>query len=85
MKKTDKRKMEIKNIMTSKGWELDRWGHLKKTNENDRIYRIKMCARVMRLEKKIKVGFKNEWMRIISVYYSKVTDNELDKMDSIIS
>ena len=85
MKKTDKIKMEIINTMVSRGWEKDRWGHLKKTNENNVIYRIKMCAKVIRFEKKIKIGFKNKWLRIISVYYSKVTDNELDKMDSIIS
>lgn len=71
----------------SRGWESDRWGNLQKSMKkkgelHDTIcdYRYKLCPRVVRLEVKIKIGDTNEWIRIRSGYYSKLSLNEGGKI-----
>jgi len=52
----------------SQGWKLDRFGHLKK-EENDKIYRFKLSRVAARYEVKSSAG----WVRIRSGYFSKLS------------
>jgi len=67
---------ELENHLTTKGWTKDRWGHFKsKTGQ----YRMKFQAKSVRLEKQITLsgsqysGPRNEWMRLRSQFYSKIS------------
>jgi len=52
----------------SKGWTLDRWGHLKK-EVNGSPYRFKLSRIAVRYEAKSASG----WVRIRSGYFSKLS------------
>jgi len=53
------------------GWEQDRWGHFK-LNVDGKEFRVKIQDKSLRLERKVAVGDKNEWIRLSSAYFSKV-------------
>ena len=70
--------------MISNGWVLDRWGNLKKADSEGKVYRIKMCKRVIRYEAQLRIANKNEWMRLRSWYYSKITDKTIEWLAKVI-
>ena len=76
----------VNSLSTSNVWVKDRYGNFQtdslslifkkdgkvyKTNR-DGTYRLKLQANSIRLEKKIDVGNKNEWLRVKSDYYKDV-------------
>jgi len=56
------------------GWEVDRWGNLKKTTEKG-VYRLKFNSHSCRYEKQVKPNIDggNRWVRLRSAYYRNVT------------
>lgn len=66
-------KAQIIEWGTSKGWELDRWCHLKKTNEEGVLLRLKLGKRVVRLERGVRISNKMKWFILRSQYYSKLS------------
>ena len=61
-------KQELINWAQSRGWNLDRFGHLKK-NLNGKMYRFKLSRIAARYELKTSTG----WVRIKSGYFSKLS------------
>jgi len=61
-------KQELINWAQSRGWNLDRFGHLKK-NLNGKMYRFKLSRIAARYEQKTSAG----WMQIKSGYFSKLS------------
>ena len=52
----------------TRGWQLDRFGHLKKSL-NGKVYRFKLSRIAARYELKTSAG----WVRIKSGYFSKLS------------
>lgn len=67
-------KQELINWATTKGWTLDRWGHLRKNN-----LRMKLQKRTVRLEREYRTPDtryskgEKRYLRLHSSYYSKLT------------
>jgi len=61
-------KQELINWAKVHGWNLDRFGHLKK-NLNGKMYRFKLSRIAARYELKTSDG----WVRINSGYFSKLS------------
>ena len=61
-------KQEFINWAQVHGWELDRFGHLKKSL-NGKVYRFKLSRIAARYELKTSTG----WVRIKSGYFSKLS------------
>lgn len=61
-------KQELINWAQSRNWNLDRFGHLKKTL-NGKVYRFKLSRIAARYELKTPAG----WVRIKSGYFSKLS------------
>lgn len=59
--------------------KVDRWGHVKVVRENN-TYRFKFMTQVVRLEKQVRIGDHNEWIRVQSYsmkeLYRKACGNE---------
>lgn len=56
---------ELIQWATRNGWELDRWGHLQKTEHNGlRHYRIKLS----RIDARFEVKSAHGWVRVRSGY-----------------
>jgi hypothetical protein len=62
-------KQEITQWAISKGWSLDKWGHLQKTRSNGKTYRFKLSRISVRYEVKGEYG----WVRLRSGYLSRLT------------
>ena len=69
------RKQELINWAQSRGWKLDRFGHLKKTL-NGKVYRFKLSRIAARYELKTSAG----WARIKSGYFSKLSVTDEGKL-----
>ena len=67
-----KKKELIATWITPYGWEADRFGHFQKNTSKSR-YRLKLTKAVVRLERHAVICGKNEWRRLRSEYYSKIT------------
>lgn len=80
---------DIIKFFESRGWTLDRFGHLRKdlemrktTGEIELVpWRIKLQATSLRVERQIQVsGYdgksKNEWLRVTSTYYKDIVTLE---------
>ena len=67
-------KQELINWAKSKGYHLDKYGHLQKIASSGQKYRIKIQANSARYEKQITFSAteysraKNEWLRLNSGY-----------------
>lgn len=59
------------------GWELDRWGNMKKGNR-----RIKFQKRSIRLERRVETT-PLSWVRIRSAFISKVVITDDDKLGGL--
>jgi hypothetical protein len=70
-------KEELIKWAESKGWELDKWGHLKK-KDNPNI-RIKLGTNSVRFE--FKNG--NRWFRRSSNYYKHLSISEKGKLQGL--
>ena len=68
-------KQEFIDWAQSHGWELDRFGHLKK-NLNGKVYRFKLSRIAARYELKTSNG----WVRIKSGYFSKLSLTDEGKL-----
>jgi len=72
------KKMKKEQFITwaeSKGWKLDRYGHLKKETDG-KTYRFKLSRVAVRYEVKSRSG----WVRIRSGYYSKLSITDEGKL-----
>ena len=69
---------EMKRIFPKYGWEEDRYGNLKKTNEKGQLYRIKFNDNALRYEVQIVyeatdyMSQSKSWSRIKSGYYKDI-------------
>lgn len=71
MTKAQKIKDTVIGRLHQWGWDRDRWGHMKKTTATGKLLRVKVQAKSFRLERQVKVGGKNEWVRISSGFFGK--------------
>ena len=60
---------EITDILTNKGWNKDRWGHLK-ISSGDRNFRLKVQKTSVRLE--VRAESIKEWVRIDGSYLKDI-------------
>lgn len=58
-------------ILTANNWSLDKFGHFKRTI-GDTLYRVRVQARSVRIEKQALIGGKNEWVRISKDYLKNI-------------
>ena len=71
-------KQQIIDWATSRGWKLDKWGHLQK-EINGKQYRFKLSSTAMRYEFKVHHpggqygGPSSEWVRLRSGYYKDIS------------
>lgn len=67
-------RQEFINWALSKGWVLDRWGHLQKQyahrNGDINVYRYRLSRIAVRREIKLPDG---RWVRLHSGYFSKLS------------
>lgn len=79
-------RQELENWLESKGYVRDRWGHYKANNGK---VRFKMQAKSCRIEKQIHhpagnySPAKNEWMRMRSAFYSKLSINDKNQLSGM--
>lgn len=59
---------------------IDRWGHVKVENEYGQ-FRYKVCERVVRLERKVRIVDHDEWTRIKSYSLKKIYDKATKEQD----
>lgn len=73
-KQKELNKKEIKDLLKSKDYSEDRWGHYKKIS-GEKTYRFKVSKNVLRYEVKSAYG----WVRLASGYWKDITikDNKL--------
>lgn len=81
-----------------RGWQLDRFGHLKKTGEGGRkLYRFKLSRVAVRYEVQLpsttrsfgfdrdgKLTTTNTWVRLRSGYFSKLTISEAGRLKGMV-
>ena len=74
-------KQQIIDWAISKGWQLDKWGHLQKA-VGDKQYRFKLSSTALRYEVKVKHDSGSEWVRIGGGYYKDLTieDGKIGKI-----
>jgi len=74
-------KDDFKTFLTNHGWEEDKWGHMRLTASNGRVYRWKIQKISTRLEVQTTKSYstKKEWFRYRSIYFSQmiITDGKI--------
>ena len=79
--KTEKKRIEIENFLTSRGYVEDRHGHYKKTFKDSQLWRYKMGKTSLRREHQIKdANNKNMWVKHQAAYYKNceiTADNKI--------
>lgn len=76
-------KNDLQTSLRSFGWELDSWGHYKKTlkgkNGVETRVRVKIQKTSVRFERLINLGDKNEWILLDFSYFKdlKVGEDEI--------
>lgn len=63
----------------SRGWKMDRWGHLQKDQSNGKTYRLKLSRIAVRYEVKGEYG----WVRLRSGYLSRLSVSEDGKLSGL--
>jgi len=69
-------KQQVIDVLLAHGYEKDKFGHYQKTTHNgseNKTYRYKLSGVLARKEVQAKIGGKNEWLRVSSQYYGKLT------------
>lgn len=75
--KTQEKKQAIKDLLASKGWEEDRFGHMHKTMESGRKFRYKFGRGALRQEfQSVYSDGRKEWRRRCSGAYGNLSITE---------
>jgi len=77
---------ELEQHLITHEWTQDRWGHFKKLTPDGSTYRMKLQARVVRLEKQVTMTGseytkdRKEWVRVRSATYKQLSISANDKL-----
>jgi hypothetical protein len=63
------------NELSSKGWDVDRWGHAKFDRQDGKKVRWKFGRTSVRKEVQLKFSNGNEWVRVKTIFYKDIKRN----------